>query len=286
MSSAAPLYATDIWRLASESAPAPLTSGRPGAAPMLIAMSSETVRPVVPPGVIAPHVAVSGYVTAAAWHVTVMLTVRPGVVRPVYGLGPWFVKPAGRLPSVILPAFGTVGTLATEYAPAPDVVAAGSAPLPVGVTVTVAPAIPPPRLLDTVPLIVPVGTWQVTVKFAVDVAPDVTVTVCAEGATQPAGRFASETVREPVATFPIEYAPVAAVVPVKPPETLTVTLFKGPSCGDVTLPLIVPGFGVVVDWRSPATIIFTRKSPTVGSTRKPTVCDVDAPSGAIVPNDS
>src|SRR5262245_14776259 len=136
------------------------------------------------------------------------------------------------------------------------------------------------------PLMVPVGTVQVTVKFAVAVPPDVTVTFCVAGATQPLGRLVTDTVREPVATFAMVYAPVAPVVPVKPPETLTVTLFNGPSCGDVTVPLTVPGFGVVVDWRSPATIIFTRKSPTVGSMRKPTVCAVDAPSGAIVPNDS
>src|SRR5262245_53254998 len=136
------------------------------------------------------------------------------------------------------------------------------------------------------PLMVPVGTVQVTVKFAVAVPPDVTVTFCVAGATQPLGRFVTDTVREPVATLAIEYAPVAPVVPEKPPETLTVTLFKGPSCGDVTVPLTVPGVGVVVGTRSPATIIFTRKSPTVGSMRKPTLRDDDAASGAIVPNGS
>jgi hypothetical protein len=46
----------------------------------------------------------------------------------------------------------------------------------------------------------PVGTVQVTEKFTVDAAPVETVMFWLAGTTQPLGRLATETVREPVAT--------------------------------------------------------------------------------------
>src|SRR5262245_17398975 len=92
---------------ASGSAFAPSMSGRPGAEPMLIANVNVTWRPVGPPVVIAPHVALSGYVwpVGALAHVSVMFFVTvPPAVTPVYACAVGSVQPVGSAVSEIAPS--------------------------------------------------------------------------------------------------------------------------------------------------------------------------------------
>src|SRR5919106_651188 len=116
-------------------------------------------------------------------------------------MAPGLVQFAGRLPSARLPVPAPpTGTPLSEYARVPDVSTGPTAEPPVGVADTLTPLKPPPRLLDTVPLIVPLGTGHVTEKLTVDVAPLVTVAFWLPGSVHPAGRPDSETVLGPVAT--------------------------------------------------------------------------------------
>ena len=86
--------------------------------------------------------------------------------------------------SVSTPSATSDGAV-TENAPVvAAVVTAAVAEPPVGVAVMLTLAIPPPRLLVTVPAMEPVGIVQATVKFTVDAAPVFTVTLWPAGATQ------------------------------------------------------------------------------------------------------
>src|SRR5262245_61231359 len=101
---------------ASSSALLPFTSGRPGAAPISIAMVSVTRRPVVhvPPTVQvvnAPHVAVTGYVWAPCAQVATTLTVAVfPAVRFEY-VPPGAVQPEGSAVTAMAPEPG--GTFCT-----------------------------------------------------------------------------------------------------------------------------------------------------------------------------
>jgi hypothetical protein len=81
-----------------------------------------------------------------------MFTVTvPPVVSPAYAVADGVLQPTGSLASVTVPAPVRTGTCPTLYIPDDDVVTAPRALPPEGVTVTLALAIPLPRLLVTVP---------------------------------------------------------------------------------------------------------------------------------------
>src|SRR5918996_328280 len=120
-------------------------------------------------------------------------------------MAPGLVQFAGRLPSARLPVPAPpTGTPLSEYAPVPDVSTGPTGDPPVGVADTLTPLKPPPRLLDTVPAIVPVGSSQVTVKFTVVVTPLDTVAVWLPGSVHVAGRLDRATILEPTDTPPME----------------------------------------------------------------------------------
>src|SRR5580704_8321075 len=101
-------------------------------------------------------------------HVTTMFTATvPLNARLVYGVASGAAHDAGTPVRLTVPEPLPIGTPRAVYAPAALVVTAGSAAAPVGVTMTPMPASPPPRLLVTEPLTVPVGATHCTTMSVV-----------------------------------------------------------------------------------------------------------------------
>jgi hypothetical protein len=95
---------------------------------------------------------------------------KPPGVSPEYGSEPGAAQLGGSVESATVPEpLGTGKILAFPWA---VVSTPGSDAPPAGVTVTVARAIQPPKLLLTYPTIVPFGVHE-TVKSTVTVAPEV-----------------------------------------------------------------------------------------------------------------
>jgi hypothetical protein len=100
-----------------------------------------------PPGFVA---IVPEIVPPGGRHITVMFALAvEGDVASEYGVGLGVVQPLGSLDTATSPL--PMGTSATSYAPRLSEVTGGSAGPLVGVTTTLTPAMPPPRLLETIP---------------------------------------------------------------------------------------------------------------------------------------
>ncbi len=113
-----------------------------------------------PPGLVAtvPEIVPPGW-----WQVTVILAVAFALaVASEYGTGLGAVQLLGSIDIATNPL--PMGTSAISYAPVVSVVTAGRAEAFVGVAITVTPATPPPRPLETMPesdpLLGAVGEWE------------------------------------------------------------------------------------------------------------------------------
>lgn len=154
-----------------------------------------------------------------------------------------------------------------------DVVTDGSAPAPDGVTVTVALAMPtPPGFVATVPDIVPPGGWQVTVMFAVAVAPGVPSEYgVGLGVAQPLGSFDTATNPLPIGTSVTWYAPVVSVMTAGRADplvgvTTTLTPASPPPKLLETMPESDPVLGAVNEWEH-ALVATTEASAMILITR-------------------
>jgi hypothetical protein len=160
------------------------------------------------------------------------------------------VQVPGRLEIETVP--WPVGTELTEYAPFEPVVAAASALAPDGVTVTLAPAIPPPRLDVIVPTIVPTDGVHVTLtETLTESLARRPLYDAATGTVQPEGRPLTATVPLPLCETSIpamRYVPALVVVTAGSADdptgvTTTVTPPSAPFVFE-TVPYRVPVPGV------------------------------------------